>query len=277
MLKNTFCHIPGIGAKSERKLWDAGLREWGGVGEAVKLPRRRREVLAQHAEESQARLAAGDACYFCERLPSNQAWRLFPEFAHATAFLDIETTGLSGERDYITTIAVYDGDQIYTFVRGQNLDEFADCISRYATLVTYNGKTFDIPFIRQHMGLPMEQAHIDLRYILAGLGMKGGLKQCEKRLGLDRKELADIDGYFAVLLWQEYLRKGDRKALDTLLAYNIADVVNLASIMPLAYNMKLQETPFHDTHLLPLEAAADIPYEADMETVQRIKRRYGWG
>ena len=62
---------------------------------------------------------------------------------------------------------------------------------------------------------------IDLRYILYSLGFKGGLKSIEHQLGTDRADLRDIDGYFAVLLWNEYVRTGDQKALDTLLAYNI--------------------------------------------------------
>ncbi len=28
MLHQTFCHIPGIGMKTERKLWEAGITSW---------------------------------------------------------------------------------------------------------------------------------------------------------------------------------------------------------------------------------------------------------
>ena len=28
MLQHTFCHIPGIGMKTERKLWEAGITSW---------------------------------------------------------------------------------------------------------------------------------------------------------------------------------------------------------------------------------------------------------
>ncbi len=39
--------------------------------------------------------------------------------------------------------------------------------------------------------------------------------------------MADVDGFFAILLWQEYKNRQNRKALETLLSYNIQDAVNL--------------------------------------------------
>jgi uncharacterized protein YprB with RNaseH-like and TPR domain len=60
---------------------------------------------------------------------------------------------------------------------------------------------------------------------------------------MDRGDLNDIDGFFAVLLWDEYQRTGDQQALDTLLAYNIQDTVTLENLVVTAYNMKLKDTP----------------------------------
>jgi len=56
-----------------------------------------------------------------------------------------------------------------------------------------------------------------LRYVLKSLGYSGGLKSCEKALGLDRGDLDGVDGYFAVLLWRDYQKKHNEKALETLL------------------------------------------------------------
>lgn len=274
MITNTFCHIPGIGTRTERQLWKNGVLSWkdlSGDGLDVLGPGRRNQ-LKRYCEESDDSLKNRNPAYFADRLPSKETWRLFPDFENWTAYLDIETTGLSGDLNCITTIAVYDGSETFTFVRGENLHEFADCISRYKVIVTFNGKTFDIPFIRSQMNLPMDQAHIDLRYVLRGLGLKGGLKKCEKTLGIDRKDLADVDGYFAVLLWQDYMRTGRRESLETLLAYNIADVVNLAAIMPMAYNMKLRDTPFAKTHTRPNLDLPPLPYKADIDTISRIRR-----
>ncbi len=113
-------------------------------------------------------------------------------------------------------------------------------------------------------------AHIDLRYVLSNLGYKGGLKKCEKRLGIDRGELDGIDGFFGVKLWFDYLENKNYNALETLLAYNIEDVVNLELILILAYNFNLRNTPFQYTHKLALTEKPDIPFTADAETVERL-------
>jgi len=40
------------------------------------------------------------------------------------------------------------------------------------------------------MGIPLDQAHIDLRYPLAALGYKGGLKKIERQVGLETRRAA---------------------------------------------------------------------------------------
>ena len=96
-------------------------------------------------------------------------------------------------------------------------------------------------------------------------------------LGIDRGDLEGIDGYFAVLLWDDFRRKGNQKALDTLLAYNTLDVVNLETLMVAAYNGKLTDTPFLLTHQLPIPSSPGTPFKADRETIERIRRdSYGY-
>jgi len=177
---------------------------------------------------------------------------------------------LGGPGDYITTIALYDGTSIFSYVRGRNLDEFRTDIARYKVIVTYNGRCFDVPFIENDLGIKMNHAHIDLRYVLKSLGYTGGLKGCEKKLGIDREELDGIDGYFAVLLWKDFKAKKNEKALETLLAYNVTDTVNLETLMFTAYNMKLKETPFFHTHQLAAPEPPQNPFTPDMKTVRRI-------
>jgi uncharacterized protein YprB with RNaseH-like and TPR domain len=97
---------------------------------------------------------------------------------------------------------------------------------------------------------------------------------CEKALGLDRGDLDGVDGFFAVLLWREFQQTGNIKALETLLAYNIEDVVNLETLMVLAYNMKLKDTPFSRTHALSMPKIPDIPFKPDRSTIERIRQRW---
>ena len=279
MLDRTFCHIPGIGPKTERHLWSRGVESWDAVLDSGTSPlsSKRTALLKASLRESAARLDAGDARYFTERLGTDQHWRLFPHFRQAAAYVDIETTGLGGFGDYITTIVLYDGRALKHYVHNDNMFEFKDNIEAYGLIVTYNGKTFDVPFIRNCLGIRMDHPHIDLRYVLASLGYRGGLKGCERQLGIGRGDLEDVDGFFAVLLWNDFHRNGNAKALETLLAYNTLDVVNLEELMVRAYNLKVRETPFHQACRLPGPEPPENPFNADAETIERIKAaRGGW-
>jgi len=275
MLKNTFLHIPGIGRKTEEKIWSAGLTNWNAVAEFQNgpLPQKTMAALQVYCPESQAQLARGNPIYFQNRLTAAQGWRLFPEFRNRTAYLDIETDGLDSYYGHITTIALYDGRDIFWYINGRNLDDFAVDIQKYQVLVTYNGKTFDLPFIQSYLRIKLPQAHIDLRYVLASLGYKGGLKRCEQTLGIERAELNGVDGALAPLLWREYQIRNDRAALETLLAYNIADVVNLETLMVIAYNLNLAETPFARTNRIGRPHPPVLPFEPDRETIAKISSR----
>ena len=269
MLKNTFHHIRGIGSMSERRLWDAGILSWEDLlnsGVSL-LSRKKRETLTSAIEESIQHLESRNPHYFGRRLPSNQCWRLFKDFRDRIAYLDIETTGLEGE---ITTIAFYDGISVYTYVQGQNLECFKDDIYQYDVICTYNGKCFDVPVIESDLGIKLKQVHIDLRYVLKSVGFSGGLKGCERKAGIDRNELTGLDGYHAPILWEQY-RDGNRKALETLLAYNCHDTVNLETLMVMAYNLKLSTTPFLEMHRLELPLMPPIPFKADLATVDKVK------
>lgn len=271
MLTHTFCHIPGIGGKLERGLWQAGVTSWE---EWRNPPPLRLSALTRLEAErvlAQSRTALpDDPGFFASRLKNGESWRLFRRFRQHTAYLDIETTGL-GEDAAITTIALYDGDAVSTFVNGRNLADFPDAVNRFQVLVTYNGKGFDIPFIERFFRIALPQAQIDLRFVLAKLGFKGGLKGCERMLGLSRGLLDGVDGLFAVRLWHLYQHSGDERYLHTLLAYNIEDTVNLERLMIEAYNRNLLATPFSD-ELLPLPLAPSLPYHADLDCIETIKK-----
>lgn len=208
--------------------------------------------------------------YFTEKLSSADSWRIFPHYRDKTAYLDIETTGLDDYAE-VTTIALYDGEEVFTYINGKNLEDFVDDIMRFQVIVSYNGKSFDIPFLENYFKITLKQAQIDLRYVLARLGFKGGLKGCEKQLGMNRGNLDGVDGYFAVLLWREYQKNGDQRVLDTLLAYNIEDTVNLEKLAIEAYNRNVQQTPFAESLALQCPPPPPNPYFADSVTVEKLK------
>jgi uncharacterized protein YprB with RNaseH-like and TPR domain len=142
-------------------------------------------------------------------------------------------------------------------------------------IVTYNGKGFDIPFIEATFKVTLPHSQIDLRYVLAQLGYKGGLKGCEKQFGLSRDDLEGIDGYFAVLLWKEY-KKGKQSALDTLLAYNCEDVLNLEYLMHHAYNLKLKTTGIDASQPLSIPKKPKAEFQSDPVLVKQLMQRYSY-
>ena len=279
MLKNSFCHIPEFGCKMEEQLSSRGVLSWKEAILASELPLSlsRRETLQEHLMCSTEELSKNNATYFSEALPAGCIWRLFPEFRKDTAFIDIETTGLDGPGDYITTIAVFDGHKIQHYVYGQNLTDFKHDIGRFKVIVTYNGSIFDLPFIRSRLEVPMDQTHIDLRQLLASLDITGGLKKCEAELGIGRGVMTGINGLFTMGLWLDYSRGNDR-ALETLLAYNVLDSVHLETLMVRAYNLKIRQTPFAKCNRLSeAEPFVNIPFTPHIPTIERLKRRYSLG
>ncbi len=276
MLENTFCHLPRVSLRTEEKFWSEGIHGWHAALNVSTLPvaRVNKDALRRHLDDSITNLKLGNPYYFANLLPPGLHWRLFPEFRNRIAYLDIETTGLYGWLDKITTIALYDGEIIRTYIQGQNLQDFKRDIQKYDILVTYNGKCFDVPFLRDALKLRLEQVHIDLRYVLHALGFSGGLKGCEKQLGINRGELDGIDGYMAVLLWSDFKNNRNPRALETLISYNIQDVLNLETLLVMAYNRKLKETPFARARKLPMPVSPENPFQPDRETVNRLKHEF---
>ena len=273
MLQNTFQHLPGVGEKTEMALWKQQIHHWKDLLKTRSRPHlKNRNLIQESLRESITQLQNGNARYFQERLPAGIHWRMFPEFREKAVYLDIETDGLDPACGSITTIALFDGKNVSCYIQGHNMDAFVGDIMQYNLIITYNGKCFDIPFIENYFHITIDQAQIDLRYVLAGLGLKGGLKRCESALGIGRGNLTDLDGFSAVLLWGEYRRNRSRKALETLLAYNVADTVNLEKLMIMAYNRKMQTIPLPEGNPIPQPKDLANPYQADPAIIARIKR-----
>ena len=245
MLIHTFCHLKGLSRSAEERLWSRGIMTWDDYercrGGGVFSERKNEEVLMQLRESRQA-FERGDAGYFLDGLPPADRVRVFPHFRDQIAYLDIETTGLNSS-DEITTIALYDGASVKTYVKGRNLSEFPRDAASAGLLVTFNGERFDLPFLRMAFGEDFDQPHLDLYPVLKALGYRGGLKACEKALEVERQVPADIDGKEAARLWRRYSTEGDEFALSLLIAYNSQDVLSLEQLLVKTYNMLIRDLP----------------------------------
>jgi uncharacterized protein YprB with RNaseH-like and TPR domain len=149
------------------------------------------------------------------------------------AYLDIETTGLTPTGCDITVVGIYlcrggQGQVIQIIGRDICAGGVLEALAGSDVIYTYNGRRFDLPFIRSRLGIDLEGifAHRDLMYDCWKRGLFGGFKSVERQLGIPRK-LADMNGYQAVRLWWRYVDSFDMDALNTLLEYNREDVVNM--------------------------------------------------
>ena len=145
------------------------------------------------------------------------------------AYLDIETS-FSGE---ITVIGIYYSDGRLIQLTGDevNYDTLLASLNRAETIITYNGSRFDLPVIRNRLGIDLTQYYncYDLMYDCWKYNLYGGLKSVEEQLGIDRNSKG-IDGWEAMRLWENYRTHNDHQALSTLLQYNRDDVINLVTL-----------------------------------------------
>jgi len=239
MLRETFVHIPGVGYRTEERLWRRGIRTWDDFSMASmprRVPARVGRRITDEIVRSDEALRRGRHRYFARNLPARDHWRAWPEFAKAIAYLDIETTGLSIGRDAVTVVGMYDGTRRRSFIQGDNLEDLPAAMERAKLLVTFNGSRFDVPFLRKAFPrMALDQIHLDLVHPLRRLGFVGGLKSIESQVGILRsEETTGLGGFDAVRLWHAY-DAGDDDALDLLLEYNMEDVVNLEPLAELAY------------------------------------------
>lgn len=281
LLKNTFIHLPRVGKVTERELWESGVHTWDDFIAAESLAPRvdgQRDYLKSLIAESQSKLDEKNARYFNSCLPSRDMWRLYADFRTNAAFLDIETTGLSPETGYITVVGVLDSEGYSSYVYDENLEELREAMEKYDLVVTFNGTSFDLPYVEHHYGrMFQDMAHIDLRYALRRAGYSGGLKSIEARLGVGRpSSLTALSGYDAVVLWGQWTQ-GDYKARETLIRYNAEDVASLPALAEIAYNRLSERLPIVCPRLAPLHRHdIDLPYHEDVIERVTASRKPSW-
>ncbi|WP_375764802.1 ribonuclease H-like domain-containing protein [Archangium gephyra] len=285
MLRRTFQLIPGVGPWKEKDLWARGIHTWddfpdnGSVlGQKLDEGARRRLALAREALERR------DLKGLAAMVPPREHWRLYPEFARDAVYFDIETDGKQEQAP--TVVALFDDAGLRVFIQGRNMDELPEAMAERRLWVTFNGSCFDVPVLRDYFGkrFPTPDAHIDLRFVCRRLGMGGGLKEIEDKLGLGRPpHMKGVNGWDAVLLWRAYLARGDVEALRFLVEYNLYDSFQLRSLMDKAYNRALDDLNLDAEPRVPVfergEVLYDVsrlimelgPTERDLRVLERVR------
>jgi uncharacterized protein YprB with RNaseH-like and TPR domain len=209
-------------------------------------------------------------------------------------FLDTETTGLaggSGTAAFLVGLGWLDGDRfvIRQYVmrdyheEAALLAEVAREVRRFEHLVTFNGRSYDVPLLETRFKLnrnrwPLGEArHLDLLHPARRL-WKLRLESCRlqvleaRLLGIHRVE--DVPGDQIPQIWFDYLRSRDARALARVLEHNRLDILSLAALAVLAAQW-VEEDHAHDARdlfslALVLERAeqhdrSDVHYRRALE------------
>ncbi len=152
--------------------------------------------------------------------------------ARGVLFLDVETTGLSRHYDELTVVGWLSDGVYRVHVAGDDPKLLLSSLRAASALVTFNGTLFDLAFLAKSFPeLSLPKVHVDLRFLTRRIGLTGGQKAIERKLGIQvRGDVEDLDGAQAVLLWHRYLR-GDVYSLRRLIDYNRCDVVAMRHIL----------------------------------------------
>jgi hypothetical protein len=176
--------------------------------------------------------------------------------APRTVFIDLETTGISGGAG---TVAFLVGCGYFDFgafqVRQFLLTSFAAERALLAAvaeffddadlIVTYNGKTFDVPMMEtrwsfHRMAMPLDGVpHFDMLHSArrlwssrAGAGSdEGGCRLSTlERVLFDVNRVGDVPGFEIPSRYFRFLRTGDPRPLEAVLEHNRLDLVSLAAV-----------------------------------------------
>jgi len=256
MITNSFIFLERIGNKLEQNIWKNGIDNWENFLERNKikgLSKHRKLYYDRKILNARKALYNFDSSYFLDLLPTSEMWRLYDFFREDAVFLDIETTGLSKNENDITVFGLYDGINTKIMIKGINFDcnELKKELQKYKLIVTFNGASFDIPFIEKiYPNLLPKIPNFDVKSATDKLNLKGGLKNIEKILGIKRTPIVEkFYGGDALTLWKMYRATGDEHYLNLLVEYNEFDVINLKIVAEHCVN-KMKEKIINENNLV---------------------------
>jgi uncharacterized protein YprB with RNaseH-like and TPR domain len=201
-------------------------------------------------------------------------------------YMDTETTGISGGTGtvaFLVGVGYFEGDVFrldQCFMRDFDDEEpmlryLDEIFKRFETVITYNGKTFDVPllrtrFIQNRMPFRLDSAmHFDLLHAARRI-WKRRLRDCSlgsierNVLGVVRDQ--DVPGMEIPQIWLDYIRSRDARKLDRVFSHHELDILSLVTLtawLSQALDAANKETEF--THSEDRLSIIEIQYR---------KRRY---
>jgi uncharacterized protein YprB with RNaseH-like and TPR domain len=218
-----------------------------GGGTAYLVAARVREMAGQWdgLHEAFGRLLSGQDSYLYQRLGRRgNASPLCPE---QVMFVDLETTGLNYSPLFlIGTMEWEEGGLVIRQYLARNYAEekaviraFVERVPGKMLLVSFNGKTFDVPYLRTRaianaVALEMRMPHLDLLHECRRV-WGGKLPDCKlqtlERHVCGRWRYGDIPGSRIPDAYHAFVRTGNASQMAVIIEHNRFDLVTLADLM----------------------------------------------
>ena len=166
-------------------------------------------------------------------------------------FMDIETKGLSNVPIILIGVAEIKGNNIIAsqyFLRDYAdepniLEAYLNHLDEDSIHVTFNGKSFDVPFIKnrcRYNGIEgnLDLPHLDLMYFAKNL-WKDTLPNCQLQtiereiFGIEREE--DVPGQYIPGYYDAYLSQNNIGPVVPIIEHNAQDIISLASFLNKMY------------------------------------------
>jgi uncharacterized protein YprB with RNaseH-like and TPR domain len=193
---------------------------------------------------------------FSASMATLSTWIGDPKIVHykpeSFAFIDTETSGLAGgSGTYVFMIGIgrftNDEFRLTQFFMRDPIEEPAQlaavlgALDGCKVLVTYNGKSFDVPLINSRFitnGEPpplKSHAHIDLLHIARRLWRdrlpSRTLGSIEENILEFLRTEEDIPGWMVPSIYFDYIKTGDARPLNNVFYHNAMDILSLATLL----------------------------------------------
>jgi uncharacterized protein YprB with RNaseH-like and TPR domain len=242
--------IPGeVLQRAEGQLYRVRRRTADLCGDTTDLVRRYGDVFRRLGGSGTPLilLRSPSSCFAVPHLPPGEFAALRRTTPDRVLFLDIETTGLMSTPLFLIGLgSLIEGDFVMTQLLARDYAEeaavlanFRENLTRYDVLVTFNGKSFDVRYIRDRLiyhRLPsaISHPHVDL-LPPARRRWRGHFENCrlqtlEARV-CGRTRTDDIPSAEIPQAYHDFVRTGNPHLLERILYHNAMDLVTMVELL----------------------------------------------
>jgi uncharacterized protein YprB with RNaseH-like and TPR domain len=215
----------------------------------------------------------------------SQASRVLRAGGQNLVFLDTETTGLAGGTGtYAFLVGIgyrtQDSFELVQFFMRDPAEETAllaalnQWLARFEVVVTFNGKSFDVPLLNNRYGLNGLSSpfpgyeHVDVLQIARKLWRdrlsSRALPDLEKEIVRYQRTNDEVPSWMIPQLYFDYLRSGDARPLAGVFYHNAIDILSLAALF--SHVAGLLTDPIHQ----------EMVYGLDLAAIARLYEEMGW-